>query len=364
MRNNQAPDCTMTQRRFKTRNGYVLIAFTLGLFFLLGVVGLGIDLGRMYVVKSEAQAFVDAAALNAAARLALQPGDFAAAAAAASATPKRWEFNTNAFPTVETLFGTGPADTFIANPPGSGHTAEEYTFTQVTARVSLPLYFLPVVVGSTRSSIAASAVAGQAAVTSLPGGEFPFSPVSRSSRPDCPSDPFGFCIGNKYTLRWPPPGHAKGNVCQTDVWDDRASWGSEWRGYCCVDENNVPALERAIMLGEGTVPLAVGDMLPDPPGQKEAIDINAFIHFDTDTQSTTYAEYVSAGIGNGKRIVTVPVNDPHTKQVVGFAAFFLPEADDKFEFCGEYIGSIVLGAPGLTPGGGHGFGVWRLRLYR
>ncbi len=358
MQNARLPYGAAPSPSSRARRGYVLVAFSLSLFFLLGVVGLGVDIGRMYVAKSEAQSFVDAAALNAAVQLALAPGSFTTATNAAANTPKKWGFATDSFNNVVTLFGTGPSDTFIPSPPGSGHTASEYTFAQVTARVNLPLYFLPVVVGSTKSSIAAVAVAGQAAVTGLPGGEFPFSPVSRSSRPDCPDDPFGYCVGSQYTLRWPPPGHGGGTVCTSDQWTDRHNWGQQWRGYCCVSGNNVPSLERAIMLGQGTVPLDIGDQVPDPPGQKAAIDIDTYIGYDTDTLSSTYSAYT----GNCKRIVTVPINDPFTQKVVGFAAFFLPPAEGKFEVCGEYIGSMVLGTPGLSPAAGSG--VWRLRLYR
>jgi uncharacterized membrane protein len=48
--------------------------FALSLFLLLGVCGLAIDIGRMYVAKSEAQSFADVAALNAVAQLAVVPG--------------------------------------------------------------------------------------------------------------------------------------------------------------------------------------------------------------------------------------------------------------------------------------------------
>ena len=46
------------------RRGFVLITTALCMVMLMGAMGLALDLGRMYVVKSEAQAFVDAAALN------------------------------------------------------------------------------------------------------------------------------------------------------------------------------------------------------------------------------------------------------------------------------------------------------------
>ena len=43
--------------------GYVLVALTLALVFLLSICGLAVDIGRMYITKSEAQSFVDSAAL-------------------------------------------------------------------------------------------------------------------------------------------------------------------------------------------------------------------------------------------------------------------------------------------------------------
>jgi uncharacterized membrane protein len=50
-------------------DGFVLIVTCIVLAILLGLAGLGIDIGRMYVIKSELQAFSDAAALNAALQL-------------------------------------------------------------------------------------------------------------------------------------------------------------------------------------------------------------------------------------------------------------------------------------------------------
>jgi len=51
------------------KDGFVLIVTCIVLVILLGLAGLGIDIGRMYVIQSELQAFADAAALNAALRL-------------------------------------------------------------------------------------------------------------------------------------------------------------------------------------------------------------------------------------------------------------------------------------------------------
>src|SRR4051795_13634109 len=53
-------------RRLRRNRGYILVATALSIPFLLGVSGLAIDIGRMYITKTEAQAFVDSASLVAA----------------------------------------------------------------------------------------------------------------------------------------------------------------------------------------------------------------------------------------------------------------------------------------------------------
>ena len=53
----------------KSKKGFVLIVTCIVLAILMALAALGIDVGRMYVIKSELQAFADAAALNAAIQL-------------------------------------------------------------------------------------------------------------------------------------------------------------------------------------------------------------------------------------------------------------------------------------------------------
>jgi Putative Flp pilus-assembly TadE/G-like len=47
------------------REGFVLIVTTIALTILLGLAAIIVDAGRMYVIKSELQAFTDAASLSA-----------------------------------------------------------------------------------------------------------------------------------------------------------------------------------------------------------------------------------------------------------------------------------------------------------
>ena len=58
----------LNQRKSATR-GFVLIAMCACMFILLAAMGLAFDLGRIYIVRNEAQFFVDAGAMAAAAQM-------------------------------------------------------------------------------------------------------------------------------------------------------------------------------------------------------------------------------------------------------------------------------------------------------
>lgn len=350
-----------------SRRGYVLVMLGTSLATLLGLVGLAVDVGRMYVVKSESQSFADAASFNAVAKLAITPGAYTAAASAAAQTPKKWEMGTRAFTSVTTTFSITPAGPFVSSPPNA-----TYKCARVVTSVSLPLYFLPPLIQTTTATIAAAAVAGQLETTTLPGGEFPFSPMSRKNNsPDSASDPYGYQVGNTYTFRWGSAGGGTNSTCDGGLDESTGvALGGTYRGYCCEDGNSATNLAKAIMLGGGTVPVSVGQSFPSlmTPGQKTTIDLTTFINFDTDTTSLTYSEYKTAGHGNGKRLVIVPVND-HGNTVAGFAEFFLLPAiyypqtpAAQAPWCAEYVGAAVPTAPGLPPGGGSG--LYHLKLYK
>ena len=345
-----------------SRRGYIMLMFSLSLVLLLGLSGLAIDVGRTYVAKSEAQSFADVAALNAVAQLALAPGAFAAARNAAKQSPKKWNFGSSAITDVVTTFGTSPTDSFIDSPPSGGYQPSDYRFALVTVHIKVPMYLLSSISGPT-ATVAAQAMAGQMVKTGLQGGEFPFSPFSRkNASPEDLSDPFGFKVGNTYTLRWEPSGNS--TSCGTD--QGNVGSNGSFRGFCCTGASNVPSI-RDVLSGGGTVPVRVGDPFGplEAPGQKDTINIQDWINYDTDTVSPDYATYRANTThpGNGKRIVTVVVNDDE-RTVVGFATFFLFPASQYQgkNYCAQYIGSQVQGAPGLPPGSGSG--LYRLKLLR
>jgi uncharacterized membrane protein len=93
----------------RSDKGFVLIVTCIVLAILLGLAGLGIDIGRMYVIRTELQAFSDAAALNAALQLdgTDQGTDRARQAASALATgphAMKWDLGSQPITDITTSF--------------------------------------------------------------------------------------------------------------------------------------------------------------------------------------------------------------------------------------------------------------------
>jgi hypothetical protein len=354
--------------RFKSKNrGYILVALSLGLVFLLGMAGMAVDIGRMYITKSEAQSFADTAAFGAALELDGTAAGIARAQTAVANNPKKWEFQNDAFTGVQTTFGTASTGPFISAPPTP---PTGYYFARVQTTVSLPMYLIGPLAGQ-NASIAAAAVAGRAVTSGTNGGEFPFSPYTRSASPDNAADPFGYQVGNSYTLRWGAPGNR--TTCETDATQPNLSQNGSVRGYCCVSES-AASLRQAIV-GGATDPLTVGNPVTMDNGAKntEMSAIAMRVEEDTDTISANYAAYLASGTGNGERVVYVAVNSGSPNYTnLGFAGFFL-YADSAYtglkgndSACAEYIGTYVQGAagqsaPGLAPGGS---GSYHIKLYQ
>src|SRR5437868_567622 len=84
----------VTMRRNDREKGYVLIAAAAGLAAVLGAAALAVDMGRTYVARSEVQAFADAAAIAAAAKLDGTSAGITAATTAAQNVPNKWNFAT------------------------------------------------------------------------------------------------------------------------------------------------------------------------------------------------------------------------------------------------------------------------------
>jgi uncharacterized membrane protein len=159
--------------RRRAQKGFVLIATSVALIILLALAVFGIDLGRMSMIKSEAQAFADAAALSAALEMDGSKGGLARARAAAlqsagGPAAMRWDMGTRPFTDISVQFGkasTGATNDRPAPDPKSWQSQpqspSDYRFVRVVATAQAPLIFLRVFepLHPDASVVAASSVA-------------------------------------------------------------------------------------------------------------------------------------------------------------------------------------------------------------
>ena len=130
-----------------SKRGFVLIVTSIALVILMAVAGLGIDLGRMYLIKSELQAFADSAALTAAIRMdgtdqGIENARKAPAELAAGPNAMMWDMGTKPITEITTSFATGEtgpdATAWQADPKGSG----DLRFVRVVVTAQAPVIFL------------------------------------------------------------------------------------------------------------------------------------------------------------------------------------------------------------------------------
>lgn len=392
----------------KSRKGYILIAFTLSIPVAFGMVGLATDLGRMYIAKNEAQSFVDAMAITAALNL---NGDRSGLTAAENAVragalqgAKRWHLGTNLFSpnsvpstasdTTQVTFSTTPADpanpattvswTYSAGVPngkspisGGPPNPVNTNLAKVATSVQVPLYILPILVGSQTSRVSAAATAVRSPATSYAANTnvVPFSPISHKAANidiDDPDDPFGFQIGQYYTLLWDKHGKTKSTTCPGDDSAAMEAFANDgkngdiggWLGQVCQGAS----VCKDALNGDGlTYDVDTGPLEFD---SKEG-NVTSIVHasdarVSTDDQSQSYFGdngYAAnrSGRVNGRRFVFAPVNSGivtggtgNNSQftVVGFGAFLLMKSSGGV-ICGQYLGTGVAGQPfsGGVPAG-------------
>jgi len=394
-----------TRVRGRSR-GFVLVTAALTMVMTLGVLGLALDLGRMYVARNELQAFVDAATIAAAFELNGSNGglDHARDAVSSYRSLNRWNFNNTQPESVTTEFattGAGPWDPAPASAVG-------VQFVRVRARASVSLYFMPgfsatappstpaamlLNIGRTHQ-LWAAAMAGQDLITSFRNNLLPYSPDAI----DVAAADFGLTRGGMHTFRWPPPGQRAQtkNYCDADEAAAYMSNDPAQRGFIDIGDNGVSGsggsafIRQAIISNVQSRELEMGDILEGRPGNRgtESDALRERVSQDTDTTSQTYAQYLArmndatftGPRGNGRRFVVVPINNPLNNAVLGFGGFFLhgdicaPGGDSLLgspggggganvvTCCAEYVGPALV--PGRRAGSGGGAGAYQVRLFQ
>lgn len=221
----------------QSERGFSLIMIAACSVVMFGMLGLTIDLGRVYISKNELQAFVDASSVAATLQLnGTQAGLVAADAAAASGpvgptgTYNGWNFDSAKVSTPVVSYSTTYGGTYY--PSSSGSVDPASRFVQVKATGNSPLYFLPIIPGIGNTlAVGAVATAGLSSQTSMPGGgsngAAPFSPDAHNAA----SPNFGFTKGQLYTMKMAPPGHG-GATCRRRGLDrSQSAGGSRLRKF-------------------------------------------------------------------------------------------------------------------------------------
>ena len=126
----------------ESQKGFVLIVTSISMTLLLGLAGLGIDIGRMYVIRTELQAFTDAAALTAAVELngtdaGLALARTGAARLADGPHAMRWDMGTQQIANIATSFSSNDK-TWQEYPK----QASDCRFVRVIATEPAPIIFL------------------------------------------------------------------------------------------------------------------------------------------------------------------------------------------------------------------------------
>jgi Flp pilus assembly protein TadG len=373
----------MDSRR-KSQRGFVAIAVTLSILFLLGVAGLAVDIGRMYVGKSEAQSFCDAAAISAAVKLdGTVDGITAAQTAVTNSFALPWNFGRDKITTPQVEFATtaaGPWSATPASPIG-------ITVARVRTNMAVTLYLLPALANSHFGGVAASAAAAQIPITSFKQGLAPYTVVST----DTTHADFGLVVGNQYDIQWPAYNGDRSG-CATNPrfcfvsdpcsGDSLASltavsqnWGASINGYWGSNQNSEIAAE--IMDLVQLQPVSIGDSLFLTSGNKNAeaglLDQRAMQ--DSDKLDKTISAYLDNQVRNGRRLIALPIVNPTLGGtfVIGYGAFLLnsnatPGKDSNYytkgtgndPYCAMYVGPYVQGS--TSGGGATGAGAFRVSL--
>lgn len=352
---------------------------------VLGVVGLAVDIGRMFIVKNETQVYCDSAAIAAAMVLNGASTGINQARSAVAASRNNWNFGSTAVSSPTVTFATASAGPWLANPsPAVG-----YAYVRVTATVPVQLFFLPLVTGQGTFNVITTAAAGQVSIGSLSRGASPYTAISTTPA----AVNFGLIVGNSYDIQWPTyngnrsgcgPGNPdkcfNSSPCSGDPTASQLAvvlnWGPKYSGYWGSNSNSLIAAE--VLDAVQMAPIAIGGnldpLLTSGNKQSEAGYLDQRASQDTDTSDSTPGLYFASASHNGRRLLPVaianPVDPTHTN-VIGFGQFLLSangspsdyyvkSANGNSPFCAVYAGPYNIGSLGAGAGGSTGATAVRL----
>lgn len=391
MRNEEST--AVLSRAPKRERGFSLAMLAICATVMFGMLGLAVDVGRMFIVKNELQTFADASALAACAKLNGSGAGITAADAVATAgplgttVPNGWNFDTTSITNVATSYATTLNGAYDPASAASAVSPNTYAFVSVTAQATMHLFFLPMISGiPSQYTISAKAVGGELKKTGgvTGGGLAPFAPEAHDIND---TTNFGFTPGHIYTLKW---GNGGATTCAGDLVD---AWPtgkdpnpSSQHGFVDIGTGNSDANIRDAIVNsdyppQGTIisSSAPNNSLGAVPGNRGRSIFNALQSRsaqDSDQSTLEYFSQSPAYSGNGRRILIVPVSEGWGQlagrgggnadiTVMGFASFFIPPSSlisgTSGPFCAEYIGRAAYNGPA---GASDGTATYTITLFR
>ncbi len=350
--------------RDPSKQGYVLITMAIAAFAIFGAMGLAIDVGRLFILKNETQAYCDAAALAAALNLDGTQAGIARATSAALSMGNKYNIGSASLSAqcdassqvttncVTVDFAKSQNGVYSSN-PGS---ASGYTYARVQTTVTANLYFIPAVLSKfsrnpsytqivNAMAIGAQLDFGTSSSNAVSAGAMPYTAVST----DLTDANFGFNVGGLYDIQWPQfnankqhCGNGNGNVIncfnKTPCAGDSnasmqavvSSWGSSTNGYWGYQSNNEIAKtvlgilqQQPVYVGENLNSILTNgnkaseaQILDERASQDSSGAMvttnnkNQDVWNNVDGAATLAAYFNGTPAGNGRRLFGVPVVYP------------------------------------------------------
>ncbi|MEO8026949.1 MAG: pilus assembly protein TadG-related protein [Bryobacteraceae bacterium] len=363
-----------------------MIVMALASIAIIGILGVAVDMGRVFVTKNETQTFCDAGALAGALKLDDSNTGISAARTAVTSTGDAWNFGTQTMPTPTIEFATASTGPWLTNPP----SPTNYSFVRVTANAPVTTYFSPILTGQTSMTVQSRAIAARIPVTSLAQGLAPYTAVAS----DLTSPTFGLIVGQEYDIQWPQYNGSRGNcnaghpencfirpVCAGDstqarratMWNMVNTWSSSVSGYWGSSSNS--EIRAEVLNLVQLQPATIGQDIVMSTGDKavEATILDERASQDLDYVDNTPATYDANPLHNGRRLFALPIvtpDGPTSARVVGYGVFLLYSngspsnfynraTNGNDGFCAVFAGQYVVGS--TNPGSGNA-GAYKVSL--
>ena len=347
----------------KRERGSILATSAIGMLSILLAVGLGVDISRMYLTKTELQNAADAAALAAVSALNTAPLGITKAADRAVAAMNNYDFNNTSvnFPRSNVLFAVNLDGPYMSESAAQG-VAANIRFVRVTTPESaVGISFAASVLGNSKN-LTATATAGLSVPLNIICNFLPVSVIDYGT-PIAP--------GNTYTFR-----ASSGTSVSAGNYQILAVAGEGGKDVrigigAGVDACASPGAEYAVDTKPGVTAGAVRqglntrfdeyqtsqvspDLMPPDTNIRERITYDQYKN-GSPTQAPSHK-----GV-DGRRVVVIPIvkadqydGGRNVVRFDRFGTFFLQTkvgGGSGGDLVAEYIDDIVIGQGGFDPAG-------------